>query len=264
MYAGEVGVPRLLKLFKKYNIKTTWFIPGRLHFLRENPRVQSSLWQDIVWRHSQSRWPQSETQGTRCELSSRSINSWELTCDKEGCTDTRMRWVTKVMFKISGLFSNSPRIPLRWHSSSKKTFLIIHTIYWLSLIMAFLQRVALLHGGKHLRRAHFFSLTRASNMVCCVFWHATLELQYWFLLASKIIRIWRMSACHSTRTIASPEVQQVLIVTVHSSCSSQAYYLRDQDQWTKIDYSARAHAWMKPLKRGEETGLVEIPANWWA
>ena len=29
MYAGEVGVPRLLKLFKKYDIKTTWFIPGK-------------------------------------------------------------------------------------------------------------------------------------------------------------------------------------------------------------------------------------------
>ena len=28
MYAGEVGVPRLLKLFKKYDLKTTWFIPG--------------------------------------------------------------------------------------------------------------------------------------------------------------------------------------------------------------------------------------------
>ena len=30
MYAGEVGVPRLLKLFKKYNITTTWFIPGMM------------------------------------------------------------------------------------------------------------------------------------------------------------------------------------------------------------------------------------------
>ena len=29
MYAGEVGVPRLLKLFDKYKIKTTWFIPGK-------------------------------------------------------------------------------------------------------------------------------------------------------------------------------------------------------------------------------------------
>lgn len=31
MYAGEVGVPRLLKLFKKYGIKTTWFIPGEFY-----------------------------------------------------------------------------------------------------------------------------------------------------------------------------------------------------------------------------------------
>jgi hypothetical protein len=44
---------------------------------------------------------------------------------------------------------------------------------------------------------------------------------------------------------------------------SQMYYLRDQDTWTKIDYSAPAHTWMKPLQRGKETGLVEIPANWY-
>lgn len=25
--AGEVGIPRLLKLFRKYKLKTTWFIP---------------------------------------------------------------------------------------------------------------------------------------------------------------------------------------------------------------------------------------------
>ncbi|KAI9816617.1 MAG: hypothetical protein M1827_001750 [Pycnora praestabilis] len=28
LFAGTVGVRRLLKLFEKYNIKTTWFIPG--------------------------------------------------------------------------------------------------------------------------------------------------------------------------------------------------------------------------------------------
>ena len=28
MWAGEVGVPRLLNLFKKYDIQMTWFIPG--------------------------------------------------------------------------------------------------------------------------------------------------------------------------------------------------------------------------------------------
>ncbi|KAL8802641.1 MAG: hypothetical protein Q9200_006512 [Gallowayella weberi] len=28
LFAGTVGVRRLLKLFDKYHIKTTWFIPG--------------------------------------------------------------------------------------------------------------------------------------------------------------------------------------------------------------------------------------------
>jgi hypothetical protein len=28
LFAGTVGVRRLLKLFEKYDIKTTWFIPG--------------------------------------------------------------------------------------------------------------------------------------------------------------------------------------------------------------------------------------------
>lgn len=40
------------------------------------------------------------------------------------------------------------------------------------------------------------------------------------------------------------------------------YYLRDEDTWTKIDYKAKAHTWMKPLQKGKETGLVEIPGNW--
>lgn len=28
MWAGTIGTRRLLKLFEKYNMKTTWFIPG--------------------------------------------------------------------------------------------------------------------------------------------------------------------------------------------------------------------------------------------
>src|SRR6266699_7131341 len=28
LFAGEVGTPRLLNLFDKYQLKTTWFIPG--------------------------------------------------------------------------------------------------------------------------------------------------------------------------------------------------------------------------------------------
>ena len=41
------------------------------------------------------------------------------------------------------------------------------------------------------------------------------------------------------------------------------YYVRVGDSWTKIDYSKHPDHWMKPLQRGEETDLVEIPANWY-
>ena len=41
------------------------------------------------------------------------------------------------------------------------------------------------------------------------------------------------------------------------------YYVRVGDEWTRIDYSAQPESWMKPLKRGQETSLIEIPANWY-
>jgi peptidoglycan-N-acetylglucosamine deacetylase len=41
------------------------------------------------------------------------------------------------------------------------------------------------------------------------------------------------------------------------------YYIRVGDSWTKIDYSQPAEAWMKPLVRGEETDLIEVPASWY-
>lgn len=47
----------------------------------------------------------------------------------------------------------------------------------------------------------------------------------------------------------------------HHDC--QPYYLRTGDSWTKIDYKKTAKEWMKPLVAGKETGLVEIPANWY-
>src|SRR5438105_11188728 len=28
MFSGEVGTPRLVKLFERFGIKTTWFVPG--------------------------------------------------------------------------------------------------------------------------------------------------------------------------------------------------------------------------------------------
>ncbi|KIW55412.1 hypothetical protein PV05_07695 [Exophiala xenobiotica] len=47
----------------------------------------------------------------------------------------------------------------------------------------------------------------------------------------------------------------------HHDC--QAYWLRTGDTWTKIDYSKHPDHWMKPLVKGKETGLVEIPGNWY-
>ncbi len=42
------------------------------------------------------------------------------------------------------------------------------------------------------------------------------------------------------------------------------YYVRVGDSWTTIDYEAdSATEWMKPLVRGTETDLVEIPASWY-
>ena len=42
----------------------------------------------------------------------------------------------------------------------------------------------------------------------------------------------------------------------------EPYYVRVGDTWTKIDYAKRPDEWMKPLVRGQETDLIEIPASW--
>jgi peptidoglycan-N-acetylglucosamine deacetylase len=43
----------------------------------------------------------------------------------------------------------------------------------------------------------------------------------------------------------------------------EPYYVRVGDRWTKIDYAKEPAAWMQPLVRGAETGLIEIPASWY-
>lgn len=47
----------------------------------------------------------------------------------------------------------------------------------------------------------------------------------------------------------------------HHDC--QCYWLRTGDSWIPIDYSKHPSHWMEPLKAGSETGLVEIPSNWY-
>lgn len=43
----------------------------------------------------------------------------------------------------------------------------------------------------------------------------------------------------------------------------EPYYVRVGDSWTGIDYDEPAETWLKPLVRGVETELIEIPANWY-
>ena len=43
----------------------------------------------------------------------------------------------------------------------------------------------------------------------------------------------------------------------------EPYYVRTGDSWTKVDYKKPASEWMKPLRRGTETDLIELPASWY-
>jgi peptidoglycan-N-acetylglucosamine deacetylase len=43
----------------------------------------------------------------------------------------------------------------------------------------------------------------------------------------------------------------------------ECYRLRIGDTWTPIDYSQNAESWMKPLKRGRASTLIEIPVSWY-
>ncbi|KAK7039182.1 hypothetical protein VNI00_010086 [Paramarasmius palmivorus] len=54
-----------------------------------------------------------------------------------------------------------------------------------------------------------------------------------------------------------------LLTDFNNGIPPKAYFMRDEDRWTKIDYNATASTWMKPLIKGSETGLVQIPGNWY-
>ncbi len=41
------------------------------------------------------------------------------------------------------------------------------------------------------------------------------------------------------------------------------FYVRVGDSWTPIDYSKHPDEWMKPLVRGTETDLIDIPGSWY-
>ena len=70
---------------------------------------------------------------------------------------------------------------------------------------------------------------------------------------------------HHELEIISPLYVPLTLLSVDHSFSHHdclPYFLRTGDKWTRIDYSKHPDHWMKPLEKGPETGLVEIPANW--
>ncbi|RPD67509.1 glycoside hydrolase/deacetylase [Lentinus tigrinus ALCF2SS1-7] len=163
VYAGEVGVPRLLKLFAKYNIKTTWFIPG----------------------HSLETFPE------------------------------QMAAVRDAGHEI-GLHGYSHENPVSMTVEQQKDILD-HT---------------------------YALLTKFNNGVP----------------PKGSVAPWWETSAEGTELLLDKGIEYDHSNMAHDS---QAFYLRDADLWTKIDYKAKAETWMKPLVRGKETGLVEIPANWY-
>ncbi|EKM56084.1 carbohydrate esterase family 4 protein [Phanerochaete carnosa HHB-10118-sp] len=163
MYAGEVGTLRLLKLFDKYNIKATWFIPG----------------------HSLETFPE------------------------------QMAKVRDAGHEL-GLHGYSHENPTSL-TPQQQTDVLNHTFDLLTKFN---------HGNPPKGSvAPWFDITNEGVT----------------MLLEKGIEY-----DHS-----------------NMARDSQAYYLRDGDLWHKVDRSAGAHTWMQPLKRGQETGLVEVPANWY-
>lgn len=64
----------------------------------------------------------------------------------------------------------------------------------------------------------------------------------------------------------TPELLLARDIKYDSSMSHsdhECYRLRIGDTWTPIDYGQEAKSWMKPLRRGRESTLIEIPASWY-
>ncbi|OJJ52596.1 hypothetical protein ASPSYDRAFT_51713 [Aspergillus sydowii CBS 593.65] len=162
LFAGHVGTPRLLKLFQKYNIKATWFIPG----------------------HSLETFP-------------------------EECARIR---------------DAGHEIGLHGYSHENPTDM---TIEQQKIILDKTYRMLTDFCGKPPRGT------------VAPWWETSQEM-------TELLLDYGIEYDHSM---------------LHHDC--QMYWLRTGDQWTKIDYNKKPETWMKPLERGNETGLVEIPGNWY-
>ncbi|WP_295513703.1 polysaccharide deacetylase [uncultured Pseudomonas sp.] len=162
LFAGEVGAPRLLKLFERYDLKTTWFIPG----------------------HSVETFPE------------------------------QMQAVAAAGHEI-GIHGYSHENPIAMTPEQEE-----------AVLDRSIELITALAGKRPTGYvAPWWEFSRVTNE----------------LLLKKGIKY-----DHSL---------------MHNDFSP--YYVRVGDSWTKIDYSQQPESWMKPLVRGQETDLVEIPANWY-
>ena len=162
MFAGEVGVPRLVKMFDKYDITTSWFVPG--HSIDTFPR---EIEQVVAAGHE---------------------------------------------IGIHGYSHENPIAMTRQH----ETDILDRSI---ELIESFT-------GSKPTGyTAPWWEFSKVTNE----------------LLIERGVK-YDHSLMHK---------------------DFHPYYVRVGDSWTNIDYSKSADEWMKPLVRGEETDLIEIPASWY-
>ncbi|SEC16131.1 Polysaccharide deacetylase [Paenibacillus sp. GP183] len=162
LFAGEIGVPRLLQLFKKYNLKTTWFIPG--HSIETFPKQIQMVVDDghEIGLHGYSH-----------------ENPIAMTAHQE---ETVLLRCIDVIQKVTGKRPTGYVAPWWEFSNMTNELLLKHGIKY---------DHSLMHNDFH------------------------------------------------------------------------PYYVRVGDSWTNIDYEKSAEEWMKPLIRGQETDLIEIPANWY-
>jgi peptidoglycan-N-acetylglucosamine deacetylase len=162
LFAGEVGVPRLLRLFAKYHIKASWFIPG----------------------HSIETFP------------------------------AQTRLVAEAGHEI-GAHGYSHENPIAMTPRQEEDVLL--------KTLALIEQVS----GQRPRGyvAPWWEFSTVTN---------ELLLKHGFLYDHSLM---------------------------HDDF--HPYYVRVGDRWTKIDYNKAAGEWMKPLVRGQETALIEIPANWY-
>ena len=162
LFAGEVGAPRLLKMFKEQNLRTTWFIPG----------------------HSIETFPE------------------------------QMKAVVDAGHEI-GIHGYSHENPIAMTPAQEE-----------AVLDRSIELVTKLAGKRPTGYvAPWWEFSNVTNE----------------LLLKKGIK-YDHSLMHNV---------------------FHPYYVRVGDSWTKIDYSQHPDAWMKPLERGVETDLVEIPANWY-